>query len=65
MCRGKPVYPFLVQSNSKWGSPHPNNNNNNKAIKSQTSWGRLELKPNRNNRFRHVNSCLPSTPIQG
>ena len=26
-----------------------NNNNNNKAFKSQTSWGRLELKPNRNN----------------
>ena len=23
MCRGKPVYPFLLQSNSKWGSPHP------------------------------------------
>ena len=22
-----------------------NNNNNNKALKSQTSWGRLELKP--------------------
>ena len=26
-----------------------NNNNNNKAFKSQTSWGRLELKPNRSN----------------
>ena len=25
------------------------NNNNNKAFKSQTSWGRLELKPNRSN----------------
>ena len=25
------------------------NNNNNKAFKSQTSWGRLELKPSRNN----------------
>ena len=26
-----------------------NNNNNNKAFKSQTSWGRLELKPSRSN----------------
>ena len=26
-----------------------NNNNNNKAFKSQTNWGRLELKPNRSN----------------
>jgi len=26
-----------------------NNNNNNKAFKSQTSWGRLELKPIRSN----------------
>ena len=26
-----------------------NNNNNNKAFKSQTSWGRLELKPTRSN----------------
>ena len=25
------------------------NNNNNKAFKSQTSWGRLELKPSRSN----------------
>ena len=26
-------------------------NNNNKAFKSQTSWGRLELKPSRSNHY--------------
>ena len=30
-------------------SNNNNNKNNNKAFKSQTSWGRLELKPNRSN----------------
>ena len=43
-----------------------NNNNNNIAFQSQASWGRLELKPTKSpkSRFRHFNSCFPSTPIQ-
>jgi hypothetical protein len=33
-------------------------------FQSQASWGRLELKPNKSHksRFRHMNSCFPSTP---
>ena len=38
---GAPFHSIIINNN--------NNNNNNKAFKSQTSWGRLELKPNRSN----------------
>ena len=45
------IYTGWWTSINHW--PHNNNNNNNKnnnkAFKSQTSWGRLELKPSRSN----------------
>ena len=39
------LYPLFVYAMVVYN----NNNNNNKAYKSQTSWGRLELKPSRSN----------------
>jgi hypothetical protein len=38
-----------------------------KDDETQASWGRLELKPKKRHksRFRHMNNCFPSTPIQG
>ena len=56
---------MLTQDWHYW-TRYKNNNNNNIAFQSQASWGRLELKPTKSpkSRFRHFNSCFPSTPIQ-
>ena len=42
-------YFFTAHNTAYCALYNNNNNNNNKAFKSQTSWGRLELKPSRSN----------------